>query len=124
MTTATQNVIKRQPRWSDVELYYRCDYDTYRKLKSIHKWYYQTLRDFARWERWDRKFPHNRKGPEPKFCSFFLNRWGTRVEDKGFIHLYHQARMPSVEPVDPFDGEQIEKINKAYAKIASYFLEK
>jgi hypothetical protein len=100
-------------------------------LKSLHKWYYQTQHDFGIWLRWIRKRPENRKGPEPTFCKFFLRRnfysyCGGKVsaylDDKGFVELYQRTRHPSTTPVEPLDGSDIEKINRAYAEVASYFL--
>lgn len=43
-------------RWG----FHPCDYETFRKLKTIHKWYYKALHDYAKWERWYRKEPQNR----------------------------------------------------------------
>lgn len=119
--STTINCIKRQPSWSDVELYYYCDYETFSKLKALHKWYYQTLRDYARYDRWRSKQPQNRKGEEPTYCEFFKDKWGL-VNSHGLVSLYQKARMPSETPVEPFTGSQIREINEAYAKAASYFV--
>jgi hypothetical protein len=121
-------MIKRKPYWSNCELYYHCDYETFRKLKSLHKWYYQTLHDYAKWYRWNRKDLKNRKGPEPTFCKFFVKdktySWWTKMpmhlNDK-FVKLYQQCRHPSHEPVDSLTTEEILGVNKAFAKASTYF---
>ena len=43
-------------RWG----FYPCDYETYKKLKQLHKWHEQAVRDWSNWCRWDRKEPQNR----------------------------------------------------------------
>ena len=37
-----------------------CDYATFRKLKTLHKLYWQAVYQKAAWERWERKEPQNR----------------------------------------------------------------
>ena len=32
--------------------YHPCSHDLYLKLKSLYKWYWQTIYDFHRWHRW------------------------------------------------------------------------
>jgi len=119
MNTVTET-IKRQPRWSDCDLYYQCDYETFKKLKFLHKSYWQTLKDYAQWMRWDQKLPENRKGPEPKFCPSFVSRagsWGNvhaHITDYGIIRFYQEARHPSKTPVEPFDEATIKKIESLY----------
>jgi hypothetical protein len=48
-------------RWG----HHPCNYETYWKLRRLHKAYYEGLTLLARWRRWRAKRPHNRKGPEP-----------------------------------------------------------
>jgi len=52
--------------------FHPCDYETYRKLKVIHKVYWESIFRMAAWTRWDRKQPQNRvqrfagRGPDGK----------------------------------------------------------
>ncbi len=48
-------------RWG----FHPCDYETFLKLRRIHKAYHAGLILLARWRRWRAKMPHNRRGPEP-----------------------------------------------------------
>lgn len=79
-----------QSRWG----FHPCDYQTYRKLKTLNQVYRQAIRLAHAWARWKRKDPHNRilrrrirneKGqtigyelpvplPEPSICSFFSQK--------------------------------------------------
>ncbi len=43
-------------RWG----WHPCDYETFRLLKRLHAVYWRALRQFAAWQRWKRKLPHNR----------------------------------------------------------------
>lgn len=128
MNTVTET-IKRRPFWSKCDLYYRCDYETFVKIKFLHKLYWQTLRDYANWMRWDRKFPHNRRGPKPKYCPTFVSRegnWGdvhAHITDYGIIQLYQEARMPSKTHVEPFDEATIKKIENLYFTVQQTMLE-
>ena len=118
--------------------YYPCDYELFQKLKRLHRWYWQTVYDFHRWHRWWRKEPQNRHGAEPQYCSLFVDdtTWRKPVEhhgvrgyqvypkmvvDRGVLALYHQARMPQVEPVPPLEGETVKTILELYTKACSYF---
>ena len=108
--------------------FYPCDYETYLKLKKLHKWYYQTLKDYARWYRWnvkepknkfyweprlnktDKKVRSNRPIPEPIYCSVFVLRPGrvlhNAVDDLNIIAAYKNARMPKANPDDVNHGIQ------------------
>ena len=96
------------------------DYETFRKLKQLHKLYWQTVYDVARWERLNRKTV-TKNVPEPLYCSVFveekhcytsyINKDGHRgvkfhskkVNDHGVIQAYQSARMPkeSSDDVEP-----------------------
>lgn len=45
-----------QSRWG----FHPCDYATFLKLKKLHARYWQALRQYAQWRRWQRKQPQNR----------------------------------------------------------------
>jgi hypothetical protein len=111
--------------------FHPCDYETYKKLKFLHKHYWQTLYDFHAWWRWERKDEDNRKGPEPSYCSVFVENkswWKKKrqggndsvvylpktVVDHGIVELYHKARMPQSEPLEIFSEETLRKINRLY----------
>lgn len=114
MSTVTQNVY--QGKYG----FHSCNYETYVKLKKLHKWYWKTVADYARWYRWDRKDPKNRfywdprisrsdkrvrstrPIPEPKFCSVFVFRPGyvlwNAISDFNIVAVYKNARMPKENP--------------------------
>lgn len=124
-----------QSRWG----YHPCDYALYRKLKLLHGWYHQTLRDYAAWRRWARKEPQNRvireyrrdpqgrkcgiratrPRPEPRYCRVFVDR--ERPNDRGVIALYHAARTPQPQPVSPFAPETLERIEALYVEASASF---
>lgn len=43
-------------RWG----WHPCDYATFALLKRLHAAYWKALRQYATWQRWKRKMPHNR----------------------------------------------------------------
>jgi hypothetical protein len=45
-----------QARWG----WYPCEYETYRLLKALNRLCEQARRQYAAWQRWRRKAPHNR----------------------------------------------------------------
>jgi hypothetical protein len=113
MSTVTETVY--ESRWG----FHPVSYETFRKLKFLHKWYYQTLKDFARWKRWIRKFPHNRKGPQPQYCPTFVRRELFCVP-RGIVAAYQQARIPLprdlVKPLDLSDAE----IDNLYQEVKAW----
>ena len=123
-------------RWG----YHPADYELFRKLKRLHRWYWQTVYSFHRWHRWWRKQEQNRVGPEPSFCPLFIEDKPWRkpvrirgvagfkiypktVTDHGIVELYRSARMPQAELVTPFDAEVIEGVETLYSKAVSHFNE-
>lgn len=54
MNATVSNV--HQSKWG----FHPCDVETYRKLKVIHKVYWESVFRMAAWNRWDRKHPQNR----------------------------------------------------------------
>ena len=122
-------------RWG----FHPCDYELFRKLKSLHKWFWQTAHDFHRWHRWWRKQPPNRIGREPMVCSIFLTDrpwykpamfhgvsgyklYPKTLEDHGMVALYQAARIPQAEPVALFDAEMRQRIEKLYLEVAKSFM--
>ena len=120
--------------------FHPCDYQWFLKLKSLHRWYWQTVYDFHRWHRWWRKEPQNRVGPEPKLASAFVKNepWlkpvrvhgadGVRVYpktvvDHGIVVLYQRARRPQDVPSEPFDEATRERIGDLFAKASQHFEE-
>ena len=108
-------------RWG----FYACSYETYLRLKYLHKCYYQALKSNAAFERWYRKEPQNRvirrwirdeqrrkigfeivgPAPEPKYCPYFdlgLKVNGTRILLGDFVGDYQNARHPQ-------NGEELVK---------------
>jgi hypothetical protein len=137
-TVTSENIVCNQPAWSDKPLYWVADYETFLKLKAIHKWYYQTLSDFANWVRWKRK-TKCRTGPEPKCCTAFVDekvkqsceRWGfwtpyyTKgfITDFGFVADYQTARMPFENEEDAATAKirSKEEIDAFYEKVRPFF---
>lgn len=110
-------------RWG----YHPCTYEVYGLLKDLHRWYWQTVYDFHRWHRWQRKQPQNRVGPEPVFCELFVEdtvwykpcRRGDEVHfkvypkmliDHDVVDLYRKARTPMPESCSVFDAAMFDRI--------------
>lgn len=124
-----------QSRWG----FHPVDYSTYRKLKTLHRRYWETVYSVARWTRWDRKTVHQ-TGPEPKYCPIFVQekghwesfttREGTTAQryrpktlvDHGIIESYKTARMPAESPEAvkeiPLSKEQIDVL---YEQVEAWF---
>jgi len=107
-----------QSRWG----FHPCDYSTYRKLKFLHRVYFQAVRMARAWERWKRKDPHNRvlrrrirndrgqvigyESPvpiaEPRLCALFTKKvLATRhVDKKGnvFRDGFQEERLVTDDP--------------------------
>jgi len=105
-----------ESRWG----FHSCSYETFRKLKFLHKWYYQTLKDHARWQRWNRKFPHNRKGPEPQYCPFYVERKYWRAKDYGIVAAYQQTRMPVPREEVQSLEISVEEIDRMYEEVSDW----
>jgi hypothetical protein len=56
-----------QSRWG----YHPCSYETFLLLRKCKKHYWKAVYAAARRERWARKLPENRRGPEPATCAVF-----------------------------------------------------
>jgi hypothetical protein len=52
-------------RWG----YHNINYQTFIKLKKLYKLYWEAIRQQARRNRWERKFPKNRNPIEPVFTK-------------------------------------------------------
>lgn len=129
-------------RWG----FYPCDYETYRKIKELHKWYYQAVRDWANWCRWERKDPKNRvirkyhrdkdgnkvgyeivgPRPEPPVCPHFydgkLRSW-CGPDEFGIVAAYRNARYPKPTEKDvvPFSESKLDFLMKLHAQVASWY---
>ena len=118
-----------ESRWG----YHPCPYDVYRKLKDLHRWYWFCVYDFHRWNRWQRKQPQNRVGPEPGFCPLFVEDvpwykpcrrgddthykvYPKKLVDFDIVELYRRARMPSPEPVALLDPVLLKRIETLHAE--------
>jgi hypothetical protein len=134
MTTVTKNAAV-EGRFG----FHPVDYATFRKLKDLHRWYWQTVYDVARWVRWDRKTVYQH-GPEPKYCPTFVEEkghWQTftnkdgyqgmryypkTLNDHGIIEAYQSARMPKESPddVEPL-RISLAEIDRLHAEAKEYF---
>jgi hypothetical protein len=134
-TTATKNDVY-QSRFG----FHPVDYETCRKLKTLHKRYWETVYAVARWMRWDRKTVHQH-GPEPKYCTVFVEEQGhwqrfknrdgytgkkycqKTLNDQGVVEAYHQARMPKkADDVKPISISP-EEIDRLYNEVEDWFAE-
>ena len=121
-----------QSRWG----YHPCDYELFRKLKFLHKCYWEALIGFHAWHRWYRKEPQNRVGPEPPLCPTFVTDelwhkpycrrgeyghvvYPKRVVDHDVISLYQAARYPADSPVEPFDAATIARVLELFDEVNS-----
>lgn len=116
--------------------FHPCDYELYKKLKFIHKCYYQMLHDAAAWERWNRKEPQNRVirrwirndeghkvgheivGPAPEPQVFWDLQHETRLFKGAWVRDFQNARMPKKTPeeVRPLE-HSIDEINRMYFRL-------
>jgi hypothetical protein len=129
MTNSTQTF---QSRFG----FHPCDYATFQKLRELKKRYWQTVRDFHRWWRWQRKRPENRRGPEPQFCPLFVKneRWfkPRRVHgqeavryypktlvDHGILELFAAARQPQTDPPTPLDESRLRLFERLHSACSS-----
>lgn len=116
MSTVVKTSESFKSRWG----YHPCSYETFKRLKVLHKVFWQHVRKIAAAKRWKAKQSQNREGSEPKFCAVFDVRENTWVEGKGYqkvwdLHeirlLYQRARRPSKDPVDVFEGAVLDKFD-------------
>jgi len=130
---------KREDKMESKYGYHPCDRETFLKLKELKKHYYETQRNLFTWFRWDRKQEQNRVGPEPKYHPLFVKNeyWQTKsqrrdpvtgslyshikyynrkLDDQGILELYEKARMPSPEPVEPFDEATLKLIDSLHSQ--------
>ena len=110
--------------------FHRCDYSLFRKLKYLHKHYWNTVRRFHTWHRWIRKEPQNRHGAQPKYCRVFVKNqpWVKPVKtgfklypktvcDRDVLELYRTARIPSPQPVEAFSPEVVAAIESLFEEV-------
>jgi hypothetical protein len=108
-----------QSRWG----WHPCDYETYRLLKWLHACCVKARRDFAAWQRWRRKQPHNRvvrewirdeqgrrigsrvvgPRPEPPLCPIFCVR----------AHVISQSRQDRIGERVSFSSHGIREAYRA-----------
>lgn len=131
----TKKIVKtHESRWG----HYPCDYETYRKLKYINKWYWETIYARADLERWERKEPQNRVirrwirndkrqkighevvgvRPEPKTCPHF------GFNDNKFGYDYELARYPAAKELVRPLANSINQINQMYLRCRDWFEDK
>ena len=78
--------------------------------------------------RWERKFPHNRKGSKPgDVCPYFncvRRPYMALVKSEGWVEDYQNARMPKSHPelVKPL-RHSIDEINRMYFRCKKWFEE-
>tara|TARA_Y100000310_G_scaffold330773_1_gene403025 strand:+ start:1867 stop:2304 length:438 start_codon:yes stop_codon:yes gene_type:complete len=55
-------------------MYSPVDFETYKKIKKIKAAINVSQLKAARFYKWQKKMPHNRKSPEPKVCDLFFDK--------------------------------------------------
>ena len=119
--------------------YHPVSYETFLKLKELHKWYFITLRHLGTWVRWTRKTKY-KVGPEPKYCHTFVIdkheirkhvnkqgniewRWYPKTRnDCGIREAYQEARMPKKTPEEVVELKISEKeINRLHSEVSKFF---
>jgi len=127
--------------------FHPCDYETYLKLKRLKKIYWEAVRTYGRWRRWDRKRPENRfywlprtrttkrkrspiPIPEPKCCPLwkpFYGRWPetSELQDNWLLDDFEEARMPKAKPEDvqPL-SRSVKEIDELLEKAEKWMAEK
>ena len=120
--------------------FHACDREFFGKLKYLHKRYWETLRRFHQWNRWNNKEPQNRIGPQPKYCDAFVTedtwrkpvtrhgeqhfKWYPKtVIDHAVIELYQAARIPAADPVPPLSADCVARIEQLFTTVREYFNE-
>lgn len=146
-TITSNNILCRQPKWSDKPLYWITDHETFLKIKALHKWYHQTVSDVSRRMRWDRKTVHQH-GPKPEYCSLFVEekghtqpcvhkdpttgevhkgfKWIPKTMNEDWVDDYNAARMPYETEEKALTAAAWSKLNKervdaAYEKAKAFF---
>jgi hypothetical protein len=142
MTVALKKVEGYQSKWG----FHACDYETFRKLKALHKAYWKAVYDLGKWFRWQAKMPHNRvlkqrikddsgrvigwkelgPWPEPTYlpifgCPSYRRDFMTvpqHLNDRGIVAAYQNARMPkSANEVVPLNIS-LEEIDTLYRALS------
>jgi hypothetical protein len=88
--------------------YHPCDYQGYLKLRRLHSAYWEGLRLFAKYERWERKAPQNRlKMPE-------IDGVYRQICRSNIVEVFHQARRPMAGPegVSPISSSYWQVVNE------------
>ena len=140
-TTQEEQVFRHRPGWSEVELYYSCDYETYRRLRDINYWICQLDHRLAAYQRWVRKAPHNRvirtysrneQGQRtgvmttrplspPTLPRHIFPLSQGRFNDLGLRRLYNECRMPSTTPKQPLPVMTIAMIEQFHTLLETWF---
>lgn len=103
-----------QSRWG----FHPCTFETFRKLKRLHKAYWEGRRLLAKQRRWNAKLPDNRSGPEPVVPPVYRVICASPI-----ISEFHAARhgVPTAEAVKPLKilAVQMEAWVQALDELAS-----
>jgi len=118
--------------------YHVCDFATWQKLKALKKWYWQTVKDFHLWWRWQRKRQENRRGAGPAFCPVFVldqpwfkprrihgqdavRYYPKTLVDHGVLELFAAGAQPQAQPPTPLDDSRLRLINRLHTAAAEWF---
>lgn len=90
-------------------------YEAFRKLKALHKMYWEAVRENANRARWERKQPQNRRG-EPPHPNY-------EILHSDILIAYQEARIPlaTLDEVPPIrmTDEEVERLLMSREKIAA-----
>jgi hypothetical protein len=123
-------MIIHKPKWSYKDLYYCADYRTYRMLKALKRWWYESQHDAHEYKRWVKKTKYTYTKPAvmpcPRFHSVHSMGYGCAwvKEASGLRHsllgLVERARCPSEVYVDEFDSVLMLWITKLYEDVVKW----
>jgi hypothetical protein len=91
-------------RWG----YHPCNYETFLKLKRLHKAYFEGLRMLAIWRRWRAKRPHNRRVPEPVVADVYRLVCASPIVAEFQAARHGVSEAAIVKPL-AFPAEQIDR---------------
>jgi hypothetical protein len=93
----------RHPKWSAYPVYYRADYETFLKVKALKRWYWITVRDVAKWKRWNKKTVY-RHPTAPLYCTEFTVGCVRMMTPDVIESWYQGMRKPWHQEIEPYNA--------------------
>jgi hypothetical protein len=110
----------RHPKWSAYPVYYRADYETFLKVKALKRWYWITVRDVAKWKRWNKKTVY-RHPTAPLYCTEFTVGCVRMMTPDVIESWYQGMRKPWHQEIEPYNATTVDSINGMYERVAEWF---